>query len=128
MDPPRVPFFLNSNLYSQLKPIPSIPDAIMTSSPLPLKPFGLSGPSVSIIGFGAIGLSAFYGQVPSDPERLALLTRAWELGCRHWDTADMYADNEDLIGKWFAANPDKRKDIFLATKFGVTGGMAEMVK
>ena len=31
--------------------------------------------------------------------------------------ADIYADNEDLLGKWFAANPDKRKDIFLATKF-----------
>jgi aryl-alcohol dehydrogenase-like predicted oxidoreductase len=30
----------------------------------------------------------------------------------------MYADSEDLLGKWFAANPDKRKDIFLATKFG----------
>jgi aryl-alcohol dehydrogenase-like predicted oxidoreductase len=30
----------------------------------------------------------------------------------------MYADSEDLLGKWFAANPNKRKDIFLATKFG----------
>jgi aryl-alcohol dehydrogenase-like predicted oxidoreductase len=30
----------------------------------------------------------------------------------------MYADSEDLLGKWFAANPEKRKDIFLATKFG----------
>lgn len=25
--------------------------------------------------------------------------------------------DEDLLGKWFAANPDKRKHIFLATKF-----------
>lgn len=24
-------------------------------------------------------------------------------------TADEYGDNEDLIGKWFAANPEKRK-------------------
>lgn len=30
-----------------------------------------------------------------------------------------YFDNEVLIGKWFAANPEKRKDIFLATKFAV---------
>jgi aryl-alcohol dehydrogenase-like predicted oxidoreductase len=30
----------------------------------------------------------------------------------------MYGDSEDLLGKWFAANPEKRKDIFLATKFG----------
>jgi aryl-alcohol dehydrogenase-like predicted oxidoreductase len=30
-----------------------------------------------------------------------------------------YGDNEVLLGKWFAANPDKRSDIFLATKFAV---------
>jgi len=28
-----------------------------------------------------------------------------------------YGDNEDLIGQWFKANPEKREDIFLATKF-----------
>ena len=38
--------------------------------------------------------------------------------------ADEYGDSEDLLGKWLAANPDKRKDIFIATKFAisVTGG------
>lgn len=30
-----------------------------------------------------------------------------------------YGDNEVLLGKWFAANKDKRNDIFLATKFAV---------
>jgi aryl-alcohol dehydrogenase-like predicted oxidoreductase len=40
------------------------------------------------------------------------------MGEWHWDSADMYADREDLLGKWFAANPEKRKNIFLATKFG----------
>lgn len=29
----------------------------------------------------------------------------------------MYGDNEDLLGRWFAANPTKRPQIFLATKF-----------
>lgn len=29
----------------------------------------------------------------------------------------MYGDNEDLLGKWFQANPGKREHIFLATKF-----------
>jgi aryl-alcohol dehydrogenase-like predicted oxidoreductase len=37
------------------------------------------------------------------------------------DVADVYGDSEDLIGNWFAANPEKRKDIFLATKFGSRG-------
>lgn len=31
----------------------------------------------------------------------------------------MYGDCEDLLGKWFAANPGKRDNIFLATKFGI---------
>jgi aryl-alcohol dehydrogenase-like predicted oxidoreductase len=30
----------------------------------------------------------------------------------------MYGDSEDLLGKWFQANPEKRDHIFLATKFG----------
>ncbi len=33
--------------------------------------------------------------------------------------ADKYFNSEELLGKWFAANPEKRKDIFLATKFGI---------
>jgi aryl-alcohol dehydrogenase-like predicted oxidoreductase len=32
--------------------------------------------------------------------------------------ADAYGSCEDIIGKWFADNPAKRKDIFLASKFG----------
>ena len=31
----------------------------------------------------------------------------------------MYADSEELLGKYFKANPEARKKIFLATKYGV---------
>lgn len=55
----------------------------------------------------------------SDEERFKFLDRAHELGERFWDTSDFYGDNEDLIGKWFKKT-GKRKDIFLATKFGGT--------
>ena len=34
------------------------------------------------------------------------------------DSADIYGDCEELIGKWLAANPEKRSSIILATKFG----------
>jgi aryl-alcohol dehydrogenase-like predicted oxidoreductase len=60
-----------------------------------------------------------YGATDSDEERLKLLDRAWELGCTNWDTADVYGDSEDIIGKWFALHPERRDDIFLATKFGL---------
>lgn len=32
----------------------------------------------------------------------------------------MYADSEVLVGKWFKLHPERREDIFLATKFGIT--------
>jgi aryl-alcohol dehydrogenase-like predicted oxidoreductase len=66
-----------------------------------------------------MGLSAFYGDIKPDNERFAVLDKAYELGDHFWDTADAYNDNEDLIGKWFKANPGKREKIFLATKFAL---------
>jgi len=69
-----------------------------------------------------MGLSAFYGAPKPDNERLALFDQAYNLGEHFWDSSDIYGDNEDLIGKWFAANPNKRKDIFLATKFAISSG------
>lgn len=48
-----------------------------------------------------------------------MLDRAWELGCTNWDTADCYGDSEELVGKWFKLHPERRSDIFLATKFGL---------
>ncbi|EKM54066.1 uncharacterized protein PHACADRAFT_196501 [Phanerochaete carnosa HHB-10118-sp] len=72
---------------------------------------------VTSIGFGAMGLSAFYGKLLPDEERLKLLDAVYEQGCTNWDTANMYGDSEELLGKWFART-GKRSDIFLATKFG----------
>ncbi|KAL2870118.1 NADP-dependent oxidoreductase domain-containing protein [Aspergillus lucknowensis] len=86
-------------------------------APLPTRPLGKDGPEVTRLGFGTMGLSAFYGPIKPDSERLALLDKAHALGETFWDTAMLYGDSEELIGRWFAANPEKRKDIFLATKF-----------
>lgn len=67
-----------------------------------------------------MGLSVFYGPPKPDTERLALLDHAYKLGERFWDSSDFYGDNEVFIGKWFKANPDKRNDIFFATKFAAS--------
>jgi aryl-alcohol dehydrogenase-like predicted oxidoreductase len=56
----------------------------------------------------------------SDEERLKVLDHAWKIGCTHWDTADCYGDSEDVVGKWFRLHPERRQDIFLATKFALT--------
>ncbi|KIM70472.1 hypothetical protein SCLCIDRAFT_100706 [Scleroderma citrinum Foug A] len=73
---------------------------------------------ISAIGFGAMGISAFYGPVEPDEERFKVLDAALQYGCNFWDTANMYGDSEELIGKWFKRT-GKRDKIFLATKFGV---------
>ncbi|KAF9038985.1 Aldo/keto reductase [Hymenopellis radicata] len=81
--------------------------------------------TVPAIGFGVMRLSANFAG--TDEDRLKILDAAYEAGCTFWDTADVYGDNEDIIGKWFKANPEKRSSIFLATKFGVspTGGKGD---
>ena len=88
----------------------------MAPPQLPTRQLGRNGPHVTALGFGAMGLSAFYGGPESDEERFKVLDRAYELGEVNWDSADVYADNEDLIGKWFKRT-GKRDEIFLATKF-----------
>ncbi|KAI0072151.1 Aldo/keto reductase [Panus rudis PR-1116 ss-1] len=86
------------------------------SSKLPTRKIG--GTTVNAIGYGAMGLSVGYGPFKPDAERLKLLDEIFALGVTFWDTADMYGDNEDLIGKWFKKT-GKRNEIFLATKFGL---------
>ncbi|KAK7393965.1 hypothetical protein QQX98_013252 [Neonectria punicea] len=94
---------------------------------LPLRQFGKNGPDIPAIGFGLMGMIIGYGTTDSDEERLKLLDRAWELGCTNWDTADIYGDSEDVVGKWLRLHPERRGDIFLATKFGLKVEGAEIV-
>ncbi|EIN08934.1 Aldo/keto reductase [Punctularia strigosozonata HHB-11173 SS5] len=82
--------------------------------------------SVAAIGLGLMTLSGTYGPVASDEERLKFLDEAYARGERNWDTADRYAGNEELLGKWFKRS-GKRADIFLATKFGLAHGDSKRV-
>jgi len=86
---------------------------------LPARRLGKNGPEIPALGLGLMGLSVSYGYAGPDEERFAVLDRAWELGCTNWDTSDGYGDSEDLLGKWFKLHPERRADIFLATKFGI---------
>ncbi|KAJ7135912.1 NADP-dependent oxidoreductase domain-containing protein [Mycena epipterygia] len=70
------------------------------------------------IGYGSLGIASYYGAVDTDEERFKVLDAALAAGCTFWDTADMYGDSEELLGKWFKARPGKREQIFLSSKFG----------
>ncbi|KAN0073779.1 NADP-dependent oxidoreductase domain containing protein [Tylopilus felleus] len=84
----------------------------------PTRKIGKDNTPVSPIGFGAMGISAYYGETEPDEERFKVLDAAFKNGCTFWDTANIYGDSEELIGKWFKKT-GKRDQIFLATKFGV---------
>lgn len=86
---------------------------------LPTRRLGRDGPMVTAIGYGAMGLSTMYHPRPADAERLGVLDAVFDMGIRHWDTADCYEDNEALLGRWFRRT-GKRDGIFLASKFAVT--------
>lgn len=76
---------------------------------LPARRLGKSGPEVTALGFGLMGLSSMYGAIESDEQRFKVLDRAYELGELFWDTADLYGDSEDLVGKWFTRTGNRDK-------------------
>lgn len=67
---------------------------------LPTRKLGKNGPHVTALGYGTMGLSAFYGAPKPDPERFAVLDKCYNDGELFWDTADMYNDSEDLLGMY----------------------------
>ena len=85
-------------------------------STLPTRRLGPSGPTVSALGLGCMGMSYAYGSA-DETESLATLDRALELGVDFFDTADIYGPhaNEELLGRFLQG---RRERVFLATKFG----------
>lgn len=78
---------------------------------------GKQGLLVPKIGLGCMGMSEFYGDA-DQTESLNVLKHAHDIGCRFWDTSDIYGPhtNEELLSK---ALKNIRADIILATKFGI---------
>lgn len=77
--------------------------------------------SVSTIGYGAMGLSEFYGET-NDTESLNVLRTVVETGVNLIDTADVYGrgHNESLIGDFVnSLAKNQQQQIRIATKCGI---------
>ncbi len=79
-----------------------------------------SGPAVTAIGLGCMGMSEFYG-ASDDARSIEVIQHALDRGMTLLDTADMYGAgrNERLVGR---ALSGRRDEAFVCTKFAVRRG------
>ncbi|MFE3074088.1 aldo/keto reductase [Streptomyces sp. NPDC059247] len=84
---------------------------------------GQDGPEVGVQGFGAMGISEFYGDTDEAAAR-DTLDAALEAGVTLIDTADIYGSgtNEEFLAPFLAAHRD---EVVLATKFAIERDPAE---
>lgn len=85
---------------------------------------GSTGPTVSALGLGAMGMSALYGDADRG-ESIATVHAALEAGVTLIDTGDFYGmgHNELLIGEALrAASPAAREKALVSVKFGSLRG------
>lgn len=78
---------------------------------------GQDGPEIGVQGFGAMGISEFYGDTDETAAR-DTLEAALESGVTLIDTADVYGQgaNEEFLAPFLAAHRD---EVVLATKFAI---------
>ncbi|MFE9703590.1 aldo/keto reductase [Streptomyces sp. NPDC005930] len=84
------------------------------------RPLGTTGPQVSALGLGCMGMSALYGEADR-AESIATVHAALEAGVTLLDTGDFYAmgHNEMLIGEALRGAPAARREqALLSVKFG----------
>ncbi|MFF3945274.1 aldo/keto reductase [Streptomyces sp. NPDC001902] len=85
---------------------------------------GSTGPTVSALGLGAMGMSALYGEADRG-ESIATIHAALDAGVTLIDTGDFYGmgHNEMLIGEALrAASPADREKALISVKFGALRG------
>jgi predicted aldo/keto reductase-like oxidoreductase len=94
-----------------LPPATSPAETSSPARPVPTRPFGKTGESVSILSLG--------GTIDMLSNQL-LLKQAIRWGVTYWDTAHSYGGgrSEEGIGKYLRKYPEDRKKIFLVTKSG----------
>jgi aryl-alcohol dehydrogenase-like predicted oxidoreductase len=82
-----------------------------------MRKLGSSGPEVSAIGLGCMGMTAVYGPPADKAEMIAMIRTAHEDGIIFFDTAEAYGPfaNEALVGE--ALEPI-RDSVVIGTKFG----------
>src|SRR5438874_2886372 len=89
---------------------------------LPTRTLGTQHLTVSVLGLGLMGMSHAFGTAEErdEPESIATIHRAIELGCTFLDTAEVYGPykNEELLARALKQLKGGRDRVVIATKFG----------
>ncbi|MEU6528076.1 aldo/keto reductase [Streptomyces sp. NPDC046928] len=91
---------------------------------MPTRPLGTTGPQVSALGLGCMGMSALYGDADR-AESIATIHAALDAGVTLLDTGDFYGmgHNELLIGEALRTAPaELREKARVSVKFGALRG------
>jgi predicted aldo/keto reductase-like oxidoreductase len=96
-------------------PMPEKPGGADKGNATPKRKLGKTGVEVSILNLG--------GMFDTINNQL-LLKQALNWGVTFWDTAESYGNglSEEGFGRFFARNPEARKEVFLTTKLVPQGG------
>jgi uncharacterized protein len=94
---------------------PEPPAGAVKADTVPRRKLGKTGVEVSSLCLG--------GMFDTINNQL-LLKQAMKWGVTYWDTAESYGNglSEEGYGRFFARNPEARKEIFLVTKLQAKGG------
>ena len=81
---------------------------------------GQNGPDISVLGYGAMSFSDFYGPA-TDEGSMTILDACLELGITHIDTANVYGmgRSETIIGEWLRKRGGENP-FTIASKCGIT--------
>ena len=77
------------------------------------RPFGKTETAVTLAGLGGEGILRTYGQ---EAAAEAVITHALRQGIGYYDCAHVYADSEKYYGAVWGRNPEKRRQVFQASK------------
>ena len=81
-------------------------------------PLYRDGPSVGVVGYGAMSFTNFYGDT-TDEQSMKVLDACVELGIDHIDTSNVYGmgRSETVIGEWLRSRGEN--PFFIASKGGI---------
>src|SRR5262249_45268811 len=84
-----------------------------SSAPLPARPLGSTGRTVTVFGLGGEGVLRTHGR---EGEADRVVAAAVEAGVTYFDSARAYAGSEGYYGRYWTAHPEARARVFITSK------------